>query len=602
MSTKNPRIQQVIVTHKNFDLCLLELEKAKYKSFDTETTGLYPYHGDRAFCATFSTHDKDFYFNFQEYEGLTPSLVLPRSKILEMQPIFNSGNIIIQNAKFDMHFFGIEGIKYKARIFCTKVFERLVNNERFSYKLEAIGKRIGYEKDDAVMNYIKKHNLYDLRKRAGKEWKQPMFYKVPYKIISEYAMRDSRVCYEAFMDQLKSLKQMERHLGKSVYDVCTNESELLKTVYEVERVGVKLDVPYAKNGLDVAQYSVERKLAEFRKLTGERFVDSAICFTKVFKKTDFERFKRSDKDNYEFNKTILKTFKSPAAKLVLDIRKLNVQIQSLKQFLFAADEDGIIHTDYDPAGTRTGRFSSKNPNLQNLKKDVDARGDDLVIRRAFIPRKGYKFVMIDYDQMEYRMMLDIAGAKGLINKVLGGLCVHSATGEIAGIERAPAKTVNFGTLYGQGIKSLALSLNKTEKEAHALQQKIFKASPEVKDLIYQIINKARTKKYIKNWLGRVYRFPKTFLCYKAPNTLIQGGAGDVVKKAMNDVHSFLNDYDSRLILNVHDELVFEVKDEEDSIIPKIKEIMETTYPHKRLPLTCGVDYSNKSLADKQAYS
>ena len=179
-----------------------------------------------------------------------------------------------------------------------------------------------------------------------------------------------------------------------------------------------------------------------------------------------------------------------------------------------------------------------------------------------------------------------------------GLDVHGATAELAGITRDQAKTTNFLTLYGGGVAKLAAGLKTTEEKALSIQASIFRASPEVKDFIRNCINQAKYKGRLTNWLGRTYFFDNKRFCYKAPNTLIQGGAGDVVKVAMVNVFEFLKDKQSRLLLNIHDELIFEIHNDEEHILPEIKRIMENAYPHKYLPLTCGIDISRKNLADK----
>jgi DNA polymerase-1 len=211
--------------------------------------------------------------------------------------------------------------------------------------------------------------------------------------------------------------------------------------------------------------------------------------------------------------------------------------------------------------------------------------------------------MFDYDQVEYRMLLDYAKATKLINLVLGGLDVHSATAELCGITRSQAKAVNFGNVYGQGDRSLAESLKMSISDAREIKRQILAEAPEVDDFLRRVKDRARTKRLIYNWLGRPYRFPYKEMSYKAPNTLIQGGAADIIRVAMNVCRDYLlsSKAKTRMVMSIHDELVFEVPEGEEHEVEKIKGLMENVFPYKYLPLTCGVEYSEKSLADKESW-
>lgn len=243
--------------------------------------------------------------------------------------------------------------------------------------------------------------------------------------------------------------------------------------------------------------------------------------------------------------------------------------------------------------------SSYQPNMQQLKKD---EGDDLkeefVVRRAIVPRENYIFAMLDFNQMEYRLMLDMAEANTLIDQILGGLDVHQATANLANITRSQAKTVNFGVLYGLGQAGLAKKLNLNIAQAKEIKNAIFKASPEIKDFIYLVMDVAKQRKYLVNWFGRRYNFPDPNFAYRGPNYLVQGGCADVMKIAMNKIDAKLEDKRSKLVMQIHDEVVIELHKDELELVNDIKKIMETIYPHKRLPLTCSVEFSDKNLADR----
>jgi DNA polymerase-1 len=243
-----------------------------------------------------------------------------------------------------------------------------------------------------------------------------------------------------------------------------------------------------------------------------------------------------------------------------------------------------------------------------LTKSEDAAAEEFLVRRAIVPRPGMVFHMLDFEQMEYRLMLDYAarfaadreGVLSLIEKVLGGLDVHQATADVAGISRRDAKTVNFATLYGSGVANLAARLGRPEHEARAIRDSIFRAAPEIGVFIRRVTKTAEERGFIVNWYGRRCAFPDPRHAYRAPNYLIQGGCADVVKVAMNRIDDHLRGYQTRLVLCIHDEICVEGPPEEAAVvIPEIKRIMEQAYPATHVPLTCDVEHSHKSLADKE---
>jgi DNA polymerase-1 len=244
-------------------------------------------------------------------------------------------------------------------------------------------------------------------------------------------------------------------------------------------------------------------------------------------------------------------------------------------------------------------------------------GDDLknefVIRRAFIPRPDHCFIMIDYDAMEYKLLLDYACKLSgrlipLAARVLDGADVHQATYDIASqygvkISRKTAKAVNFLSLYGGGVKKLAGMLGCTEDEARSTREAVFRAAPEIQQFSQYVISSVKSRGWCKNWFGRRYDFPDPQLAYRAVNYLIQGGCADIVKIGLNNIHDALKNYKSKCILTIHDENVIEVHKSEILVVPKlVLDIMSSVYKAKYVPLTCSMEHSWKSLADKTSNS
>lgn len=605
---KKRRLFKMEVTESNLDRVINHLKEKSVISLDTETTGLRPYHGDVLFSIILSCDEKDFYFNFNSYGNKEP---LPATVFFRLKELLAIPHLVVvfHNAKFDLAFLRKEGIEVKSQIVDIWTLSRLNYNDHFTYSLSDIGKRLGYPKSNVVEEYITEHKLWewvDLTS-LNKRYKDKRYNEVPFEIVKEYGERDGRVTYECYKKLKEAIDFKDRSTPSNLpklQAVVSNEAELSKTLFEMEHTGVKVDISYCKSAVSYYEEEIEKIKKEFKVITGFNFVKGTNLFKEIFKE---ETWIYTEKKNPKFDMAALKTFKHPAAKLVIDYSEAKKQLEYFHGFLYHMDDDGLIHTNFKQAGTATGRLSSSEPNLQNLTKPDKYETDEeelsegkkmFPVRRAFVPRDGYFFVMLDFDQMEYRMMLDIAKANGLIDKVKGGLDVHQATADVAGITRQQAKTVNFAILYGSGIKALSESLGTSIERAKEIRSSIFRAAPEIRTLIRGITRTAERRGYIFNWAGRRSHFPNTRFSYKAPNYLIQGGTADVVKKAMNICHDYLKKYKTKMVLTIHDELVFEVAYGEEFVVGRLKELMEGIYPHKRLPLTCGIDYSTKSLADK----
>jgi DNA polymerase-1 len=268
-----------------------------------------------------------------------------------------------------------------------------------------------------------------------------------------------------------------------------------------------------------------------------------------------------------------------------------------------------VHPNYNPDGAAHGRFSSSAPNWQNLTSEEGEESAEFIVRRAIIPRPGFVLIMPDYDQMEYRLMFELACRivgyeTPLVKEIKNGKDPHQATADLVSslgttLSRSRAKNGNFALLYGSGDAKLSETIGGTLTEAKALRKSIFGVAPEINIFIQNVMNTAERRGYIFNWLGRRCHFPDPRFAYKAPNYLVSGGCADIVKVAMNRIDEALRKKKSRMIMTVHDELPCEVHESELTTVPLIvKTIMESVFPHQYLPLTCGMEHSFKSLGDK----
>lgn len=610
----------MLVTRTTFDFAVQTIASRKTLALDTEATGLRPYHGDVLFSIVFHDGQSGWYFNFNQYPDcdehderyLDPAVYLPKLK-----PIFDAERIWrLHNAKFDMAILDKEGLALRGTVHCTMALERVRHNDLFSYSLEACAERIGYAKDRAVEDYIAKNGLKTPAFFEGKKLKPLLHYnRVPLGLIVPYALTDAKIAYKLGDEQEKAFEAEDESRLASwprIAAVVANEKALTPTLFAMEKLGVQVDLDFCRRAIEHERQRHANALAEFERVTGKPFKKSGTLFQEIFAderdkwgKTD-ARKNKSQKAGISFNKkTVLPHLEHPAAKLVIAVGETKTNIDYFTGFIYHADAHGRIHPNFNQAGADTGRLSCTSPNLQNLKKPDEDEGEtseslgEFQVRRAIVPTPGNVFMMFDYDQLQYRLMLDYAGALPLIERVLGGLDVHEAMAQLVGITRYKAKTTNFSILFGAGNGLLAKNLGVSLLEASAVKDSVFRAAPEIERFIRTATEKAKLRKYVFSWLGRRYDYPNSNFAYTAVNKIIQGGEAEMMKIGLNRVGKLLEPYKTRLVLTVHDEIVTDgPPDEARALGPAIKAVLEGVYPHRHLPMTVGASYSFKSLADK----
>lgn len=579
-------------------------------AYDTETTGLFPYLGDRPFAFVFSNGEGELYLDSREndldYIGTC------------LQKVFedDTKTIFIHNAKFDMHHTrewmrDVLGrrIEFRARIIDTEVLARMVNNTRLSYSLDSIAKVYGYAKDDSVKAYITKHKLYEQYTTPwGDTDKKPCYDRVPRAIIQPYAELDARICYSIGIKLLEDLHNLnvaypQRLVPqKDLFKVLETEIEFTKVLFDMEVEGVNCDLSYTKRAFITETEKTANADKDFEQLTGEPLTDSAKFLEKTFRAypDDYARIERTAKGNPSFTDAVLSKFTSPVATAIRRRRESFKKLRTYYgNFIQMRSENGKIHTNFRQAGTATGRLSCSAPNFQNVNKEELT--EDLMVRRCFVPPPNWYWVSIDYQAQEFRMLLDLAAEKRVIADVLNGTDVHQATANLVGVTRKEAKTINFGLLYGMGKQKLADSLGVSLVKAGDLRSQYFENLPMISQFTQAIMNKAKGG-YITNWFGRTYLFEKEY-AHKAVNYVIQGGCSDVMRLAMIAISKYIkeNNLRSKMILSIHDELCFNMPSEELYHIKKFQELMTQAYPHRYLPLTTEASISLKSWADVEKY-
>jgi DNA polymerase-1 len=584
---------------------------------DTETTGLRPYQGDRLFSVILADATESFYLNFNPKEyvagqwyDLPEEWWLPREWLARLQEIFSNPDSywFLANAKFDLAMLAREGLSIAGTVHDTETQGRIVRNDMFQYGLDALSKQIGREKSTAVEDFIAEHGLFTPKLFPGKKKKEkvPHYDRVPLDVIAPYGCTDGEITRLVGISQLEELKKLDAMVPVNVprpSGLAANERKLIKTCFAMEQVGLQLDLEYCRRAKAYEESREANAMHEFKAVTGLEFVDGPKVLKEAFTKMG-EKYPLTEKGNPSFTDEVLEGFSTPVAKLVQQIRAAHKKAFTYyANFLEYADENGVLHANIRQGGTETGRMSMSEPNMQNVPKEESA-DEVFPVKRAVIARPGFQLAELDYSQAEYRLMLDYAGEMSVINQILEGLDVHTATGKTMGVERQEAKTINFMLLYGGGPGKLATALKISLGKARALRDQYFERLPQVSKFIRAVTSVAENRGYIVNWAGRVNYFNNPEFCYKAPNTLIQGGVADIAKFAMNNVHDFLvsTRKKSRLLLQVHDSLLLEIHESETDILPELKRIMCAAYPHKFLPMDVDAAMSTTSWADKKKVS
>ncbi len=619
-----------------------------FASTDTETTGLNSFKDDHLFSIILSDDRGDFYINFLDYpnEGIE---ALPKDYIEKLKSRFENPDTIwfLQNAKFDLHMLARAGLYIKGKIYDLMFLDRIHFNQHRSFRLAEITKRWGDEKLDIVWEYITKNKLITKTEMPefGKTVEQPHFDQVPFSIMQPYGEQDGRGTLNVGQKILQAIKLEDSLFAANIppqMQVVENESRLVHTLFRMEQRGVQLDIPYCQTALKHYFDILRDAEARFLAATGLDFVKGTKVFEEVFA-SEKDKWEKTEKGNWRWDADLLGTLENPVARVATEWAEAKKQSEYFANFLFYCDSKGVLHPDFQQSGTVTGRLSCRDPNLQNLtnpdKYEEQTEAALYPVRKAFIPRPGFFFAMIDYSQSEFRLALDYANAHSLIREVLKGHDVHTATANLAGVTRKEAKTVNFLSVYGGGVVKLAQNLFTPKGSKHQLgaiykkmfgwrmsedeskawptvtqelreynepliqqsydiQQSIFRAAPEIKDFLKSVQKVAEQRGYIRNFFGRRCQFPDKRFCYKAPNHLIQGSCADMLKFAMNRIDEYLLDKESKMLLQLHDELVIEVKEGEEFVVPEVKRLMEAAYKHKHLPQIAEIAWSKENMAQK----
>ncbi len=556
------------------------LLQQKEVSFDTETTGLDANQVELVGLSFSINPHEGWYIPIPEnYEEALRI-------VQEFKPVYENKSIlkIGQNIKYDMNVLHWYDVTIDGNLFDTMVAHYLIQPE-MRHNMNVLS--------ETYLNYSPV-SIETLIGKKGKD--QQTMRSVPLEVISEYAAEDTDVTLQ--------LKQtFEPLLKESLTEKLFKEVEipLIPVLGAMEREGIKLDINALNDFSKILSTDITIIENEIQQLAGTKFNVSSpkqvgdILF-EVLKITD--KPKKTKTGQYATSEDVLSKLsgKHDIVDKILDYRELvklkSTYVDALPQLV--NPRTGRIHTSYNQVVAVTGRLSSDNPNLQNIPIRT-IRGRE--VRKAFVARnEDFVLLSADYSQIELRIMAELCKDPGLLEAFHGGQDIHSATAakvfsvaldDVDSDMRRKAKMVNFGIIYGISAFGLSERLNIPRREAAEIIDQYFIKYPLIKDYMDSTIVQARERGFVETVLGR-RRYLRDinsnnatvrgFAERNAINAPIQGSAADMIKIAMINIHHSLNEQKlrTRMLLQVHDELVFDVhKDEIEIVRPLIEEKMRT---------------------------
>ncbi|EHO45845.1 DNA polymerase I [Haemophilus sp. oral taxon 851] len=573
---------ETLLTQTDLTRWIEKLNVAKLIAVDTETDSL-DYMSANLVGISFALENGEAAYLPLQLDYLDAPKTLEKSTALAaIKPILENPNIhkIGQNIKFDESIFARHGIELQGVEFDTMLL---------SYTLNSTGR---HNMDDLAKRYLG-HETIEFESIAGKGKSQLTFNQIPLEQATEYAAEDADVTMK--LQQALWLKLQEEPTLVELYK--TMELPLLHVLSRMERTGVLID----SDALFMQSNEIATRLTALEEqayaLAGQPF---NLASTKQLQEILFDKLglpvlQKTPKGAPSTNEEVLEelAYSHELPKILVEHRGLSKLKSTYTDKLpqMVNSQTGRVHTSYHQAVTATGRLSSSDPNLQNIPiRNEEGRR----IRQAFIAREGYSIVAADYSQIELRIMAHLSGDQGLINAFSQGKDIHRSTAaEIFGVsldevtseQRRNAKAINFGLIYGMSAFGLSRQLGISRPDAQKYMDLYFQRYPGVQQFMTDIREKAKAQGYVETLFGRRLYLPdinsSNAMRRKgaervAINAPMQGTAADIIKRAMIKLDEVIrHDPDIEMIMQVHDELVFEVRSEKVEFFrEQIKQHME----------------------------
>jgi len=592
---------ETVLTEQHFNDWLARLEKAELFAFDTETTSL-DYSQAQIVGVSFAvTPGQAAYVPLaHDYPGVPDQL--DRSAILEkLRPLLENPHKakLGQNLKYDMHVLANHGIALRGIAHDTMLESYVLNSTATKHNM-----------DDLAKEYLGIETIH-YEDIAGKGAKQIGFQEVSIEQAAPYAAEDADITLQ--LHQLLNAKLAQQPRLLELYT--DMEVPLISVLARIENNGVLIDAAMlAQQSLELSSQIISLE-QHAHDLAGQTFnLGSPKQIQDIlYDQQKLPVLKKTPKGQPSTEESVLQELAVdyPLPKLILEYRSLS-KLKSTYTDKLPQQVDrqtGRIHTSYHQAVAATGRLSSSDPNLQNIPiRSEEGRK----IRQAFIAPEGKKIVAADYSQIELRIMAHLSADKGLLKAFSEGQDVHRATAaEVFGVApeqvttdlRRSAKAINFGLIYGMSSFGLAQQLGLSRSQAQSYIDLYFARYPGVLNYMDRIRKQAREQGYIETLFGRRLYLPeinsrnaarRQYAERTAINAPMQGTAADIIKRAMIAADRWLykDSPDAKMIMQVHDELVFEIaQDQVDDCAAKIRSIM-CTAANLDVPLLVDIGIGN----------
>ncbi|MCX8656239.1 DNA polymerase I [Gilliamella sp. B2894] len=601
LAQKKETDYQCILTHEQLDDWVIKLSNSKQFAFDTETDNVDHVHAKLVgISLSVKPYQAAYLPLAHQYLGVPEQLPLT-DVLAKLSPVLENSKIkkIAQNAKFDYSVLANYGIKVSGIAYDTMLESYVLNStER-------------HDMDSMAHRYLNHKTItYDELTKVDK--KKVTIDAIEIEKTTQYAAEDADITLQLH-EKLWPELEKDQKLTKLFTDI---EMPLAIVLAEMERTGVLVDAKQLNEySNELAKQLIEIE-AQLQSLAGEKFNPASPKQIQaiLFEKHNLPVLKKTPKGDPSTSEEVLSELANEyeLPRMILFYRGLaklkNTYTDKLPLMISPIDQR--IHTNYNQIGTITGRLSSNDPNLQNIPvRNEEGRR----IRQAFIAPKGYKIISADYSQIELRIMAHLSHDKSLLNAFAHDKDIHRVTaGEILGKtesevtneERRRAKAVNFGLIYGMSAFGLSKQINIPRKEAQFYIDRYFERYPGVQQYMEQTRQLAAEQGYVETLSGRRLYLPKIRSTNgiekrgaerAAINAPMQGTAADIIKTAMIKMSEWIKNQSAgniKMVMQVHDELVFEVKDAfVEQYCTEIKKIMENCY-QLSVPLKVDIGIGN----------
>ena len=570
-----------VLKQEDWDSLLQRMQQADHFAIDTETTSLdYRIAELVGFSVAFDANDAYYIPLAHDYEN-APEQLNREAVLAQIKPILENENIrkIGHHLKYDAHIFANHGIIIQGWYFDTMLA---------SYVLNAAATRHGM--DDVARVYLS-HLTTTFEQIAGKGAKQKTFNQIELEVAAHYAAEDAHVTYRLY-EVLSAKLQPFPELVNILHNI---EMPVARVLTGMEEDGIKLDHAFLDQLSVEFSETMQTLENQATELAGEAFnIASPKQVGEVlFDKLGIKGGKKTATGQYSTSESVLEKIEHPLAEVILEHRGLAKLKNTYTDRLVEQSHDTThrVHTSYHQALTATGRLSSTDPNLQNIPIRTQIGRQ---IRKAFIAPEGRVLLAADYSQIELRLMAHFSQDDALVHAFQHGQDVHRRTAsEVLGIaiedvtndQRRQAKAVNFGLLYGMSEFGLIRQLGFTREESQNYIKQYFHRYPGIYEYMQRTRQLALEQGFVETILGRRLYTPdidaRNMMVRKAAeraaiNAPLQGSAADIIKIAMIEVDKILPKDQAKLLLQVHDELVFEADESiAEELSRQITDVMQS---------------------------